>query len=189
MNIVYTFLITIMLFSCSSTEENLTATATNPPIKVLYLTGGWYHNYDTQAKMIKEFIPQHINAVVDVNNDFNSFSNPQIAEKYDCVIMNFCYAKSKDDKIVANLTNIVKEGKSMLVIHGSMHTFRDAGKTTDEWVNFLGIHSRRHDRNKKAGYKVTKISNDPIVKKLPNNWFVKPGELYRIISAKKTLHA
>ena len=195
MRLFFTLLTITILFSCSSTKRsnlNNQSTKSNyltkdDVIQVLYLTGGWYHNYDTQTTMIKTFIPHYIKANVDSRNDFDSFSNPQIADGYDFIIINFCYADSKDKKIITNLSNIVKKGKSVLVIHGSMHTFRNAGNITNDWATFLGIYSKNHDRHKMGGYVVTKVSNNHIVQKLPKTWICKPGELYRVISTARNI--
>jgi type 1 glutamine amidotransferase len=58
-----------------------------------------------------------------------------------------------------------------------MHTYRAAG--IDDWREFLGVTSRRHDHQSK--YPVKQVQPvHPIMKNVPENWVTPMDELYVI---------
>jgi uncharacterized protein len=64
-----------------------------------------------------------------------------------------------------------------VVIHCAMHTYR--ATDIDDWREFLGVTSRRHDHQSK--YPVTPIATDqPILKGFPEKWVTPMDELYII---------
>ena len=57
-----------------------------------------------------------------------------------------------------------------------MHTYRSA--EIDDWREFLGITSRRHDHQ--SNYPVKKVTEHLILKGIPDNWVTAKDELYVI---------
>ena len=55
-----------------------------------------------------------------------------------------------------------------------MHTYRAA--QFDDWRNFLGVTSKRHDH--KANYPVKQLVKHPILEGMPKDWKTPKDELY-----------
>ena len=192
MKFIQFLIISILHISCATDIREGEYTKSSVPIKVLYLTGGFYHDFFSQTQMLEKFIPHYINASVTTRNDFDNFSNRKIADGYDFVIMNFCHSKPSTSKIIKNyesvmenLANIIKKGKPVLAIHATVHSFKRTKKIFEKWVKVLGVNSQRHD--KARDFKVNKIKEHPITKYLPKRWTSKNDELYNIISEEKSL--
>ena len=93
------------------------------------------------------------------------------------MIHNECFANTDDPDYVRSITAAHKAGVNAVVIHCAMHTYRKA--TIDDWREFLGVTSRRHDHQ--AEYPVKVIAKDhPIMKGFPDEWSTPKDELYII---------
>jgi type 1 glutamine amidotransferase len=159
------------------------------PIKVLMITGGGWHDYKTQAPLLKKTIESQINATVDIK--WTSTKEhpvkpktevlPQImamdfAKGYDVVFHNHCHVGFKDDiKINEVIDNHIKNKVGVVLTHGSFHTFRD----TNAWDRLCGVHCRTHGR--KAPIDVEFINKiHPVSKAINLDRFkTTEGELYR----------
>ena len=64
-----------------------------------------------------------------------------------------------------------------IVIHCAMHTYR--ATDVDDWREFLGVTTRRHDHQ--GSYAVKKSDGkNPILKGVPDDWTIASDELYVI---------
>ena len=89
----------------------MTSCASEPPkpIKALLLTGGCCHDYDAQKKLIKNFTKDKINIEWTVLHEggkggdhrFSIYSEKGWADKFDVVVHNECFAKTKDDVFIS----------------------------------------------------------------------------------------
>lgn len=153
------------------------------PLKALMITGGGYHDYKNQKKIIAEGISARANVewTVVLENPKRGvlpkvYKNKDWAKGYDVIVHNECYAGYTDAK---GIERIVKDhldrGVGSVMIHCAMHTFRD-GKTK-EWDKLVGVESRRHGAH--FAYVVKNLAPDhPITKAMPGNWMTPKGELY-----------
>jgi len=153
------------------------------PLKGLLITGGGYHDYENQKKILTEGISDRTNiewTVVLENPKPGElpkvYQNQDWIKGYDVIVHNECFAKYDD---VEGIERIVKShldhGVGVVMIHCAMHTFRD-GKTK-EWDKLVGVESRRHG----AHFPITvrNIGRDhPIMKNAPATWTTPKGELY-----------
>jgi type 1 glutamine amidotransferase len=155
------------------------------PIKALLVTGGGYHDYPAQKKILTEGVSARANVewtiVHDPSKEDNHkmplFENPNWADGYDIVVHNQCYAAITDAKYVAKAVEPHKNGTPAIVVHCAMHTFRDL--KSDEWREFLGVSTFRHGRQHPLDVKVL-TPEDPIMKGFPQPWVTVNEELYRI---------
>lgn len=153
------------------------------PLRALLITGGGYHDYQTQKKILTDGISARANVewtIVLENPKPGVF--PKVFEKkdwingFDVVIHNQCFAKYSDD---AGVERVVKDhldaGVGVVMIHCAMHAFRDS--KTKEWDRLVGVQSRRH--GPKFPIVVKNLGPDhPITGKLPGAWTTPKGELY-----------
>jgi hypothetical protein len=142
-------------------------------LSVLLVTGGCCHDYEFQSKAM-QLAAQQKGIPIDwtiVNQGgkgtkamIDLYKNPKWFEGFDVVIHNECFADTDDEAYIRSITKPHFEGVNAVVIHCAMHTYRSA--KIDDWREFLGVTSRKHDHQ--ARYPVTVIKEDhPIMKSVP----------------------
>jgi type 1 glutamine amidotransferase len=156
------------------------------PIHALIITGGCCHDYDFQTKAIKRAAAlAGVDVIWEVVNaggkgtqaQIDLYNDPNWAKEYDVVIHNECFANTTDPEYVRKITTAHKAGANAVVIHCAMHTYRAA--KIDDWREFLGVTSRRHEH--KSEYPVKVVATDhPIMKDFPEGYKTPKDELYVI---------
>lgn len=158
----------------------------NASIDVLLVTSGCCHDYDFQTKSMQlAFRDRGIQAnwtVVAQGGkgtaaQIDLYDNPNWADGFDLVIHNECFAKTDDADYIRRITDAHRRGVNAMVIHCAMHSYRDA--EIDDWRQFLGVTSRRHEH--KSEYPVKVINADhPVMADVPPNYVTQSDELYVI---------
>lgn len=156
------------------------------PIHALIVTGGCCHDYDYQTSAIKKAAAiAGVDIVWEVVNEggkgtkaqIDLYDDPDWAKDYDVVIHDECFANTTDPAYIRKITAAHKAGANAVVIHCAMHTYRAA--KIDDWREFLGVTSRRHEH--KSEYPVKVVAKDhPIMKGFPDNYITPKDELYVI---------
>ncbi len=156
------------------------------PIKALIVTSGCCHDYDFQSKMLQiggrqREMPIEWTIVSEggkgTKAQIKLYDDPDWAKGYDVVIHNECFAGTADPDYVRKITSAHKAGVNAVVIHCAMHTYRAA--KIDDWREFLGVTSRRHEHQSK--YPVDVVAEDhPIMANFPGDYVTHMDELYVI---------
>ena len=121
------------------------------PFRVLLITGGCCHNYTFQTQALKEAVAKLARAEWTVVNEGGTgtkaqiplYENPDWSKGFDVVVHNECFADTTDHEYIRKITHAHKAGVPAVVIHCAMHTYRAID--IDDWREFLGVTSRRHD--------------------------------------------
>ena len=103
------------------------------PLRALMITGGGYHDYKNQKKIIAEGVSARANVewTVVLENPKRGalpkvYENKDWAKGYDVIVHNECYAGYTDaegiDRIVKDHLDL---GVGSVMIHCAMHTFRN----------------------------------------------------------------
>jgi len=161
------------------------------PIKALLISGGNAHDYATQAKLVPEGLNARANIEWTVvtpggpgNKQIDVYKKPGWAKDYDIVVHNECYAevgKAPGDKeFVEGIAKAHEDGVPAIVIHGSLHAYRDADKVTDEWRKCLGVTSTYHEAGGRDLEVKTVKADHPIMIGIPEKWTCAKEELYVI---------
>ncbi|WP_207423969.1 ThuA domain-containing protein [Desertivirga brevis] len=158
--------------------------ASKKPLKILLITGGCCHNYPAQTEQLKKAVSKNTTAEWTVINEggtgttatISLYSKEAWAKGYDLVVHNECFADTKDPDYIKKITSAHAKGVPAVVIHCAMHTYRTA--EIDDWREFLGVTSRRHDHQ--SQYPVQKTGDHYITKDLPKQWTGPKDELYII---------
>ena len=151
------------------------------PINAMIVTGGPFHDYSGQSKILMDTL----GAVMPINwtvvqgmthtTDLKLplYNNPDWARGMDIVIHNECWA---DTDLPAQLVqNITRPPVARMFLHCTLHSYRVM--TDDSWRELIGMTSRRHTRSHNILLKWSE--GDPITAGLPP--FVTPiDELYVI---------
>ncbi|TWU04374.1 ThuA domain-containing protein [Stieleria varia] len=156
------------------------------PLSLLLITSGCCHDYDFQTKSMQlAFEKQGVEANWTVVNEGGTgtkaeiefYNNPDWAKGFDVVIHNECFAGTTNPEYIRKVTSPHHAGVNAVVIHCAMHTYRDA--TIDDWREFLGVTSRRHEHQ--SNYEIKVVAADhPIMKSFPDGHKTAKDELYVI---------
>ena len=155
------------------------------PIKALLVTGGCCHNYTFQTQALQEGLKPYAEIDWTVVNEGGKGTHAKIglyedlnwAKSFDVVVHNECFASTKDEVYIKQITEAHKSGVPAVVIHCAMHTYRAAA--FDDWRALLGVTSRRHDHQSQYPVQVV-APNHPIMKGFPEDWTSPKDELYII---------
>ena len=155
------------------------------PIKALLVTGGGYHDYKGQEKILTEGVSKRISVTwgvihQDAKGTKEALSKKGWSDGYDIVVYNLCHAHEKDASFVESLSKIHNSGKPAVAIHCAMHSYhwKIPGKTK-HWPAMLGVTSPRHGPH--AQITVTNVKPEhPVMKGFPKQWVTPKGELYHI---------
>lgn len=157
--------------------------ATPPPLKILLVTGGGFHDYPTQSRILSQGLEERLHAEVTVNlsneEHHPAYSGERWAEGFDVVIHNTCATGNTDDpEQVKIITDEHARGIPAVMLHCAMHCFRPGGP--HEYQKLLGVLSRNHEKHHPVT--ITKKSDHPIMAGFPEEWTTPKGELYRILN-------
>ena len=155
------------------------------PLRILLVTGGCCHNYVFQTEAIKASLPATVRAEWTVVNEGGKGTTAMIplydkadwAKGYDLVIHNECFADTKDPEYIRRITAAHHRGVNAVVIHCAMHSYRAA--EVDDWREFLGVTSRRHDHQSQYPVKAV-AGKHKILSGVPAEWTGPKDELYVI---------
>ncbi len=155
------------------------------PLRILLVTGGCCNNYAFQTEAIKASLPASVSAEWTVVNEGGTGTTAMIslydkadwAKGYDLVIHNECFADTKDPEYIKKISSAHYKGVNSVVINCAMHSYRAA--EIDEWREFLGVTSRRHDHQSR--YPVKSLSTKhKVLEGVPSEWTGPKDELYII---------
>ena len=158
------------------------------PIKVLLVTGGCCHDYPYQTRAMQAAFEEHkVEAKWTVVNEGGNgtraeiglYDNPDWAKGYDVVVHNECFADTRSADYIRKITKAHYDGEPAVVIHCAMHTYRAA--QVDDWREFLGMTSRRHDHQANYPVKIVEAEH-PITQGIDADWVTPKDELYIIES-------
>ena len=161
------------------------SSASKRPLRALLITGGCCHNYKLQSESLTNAVAQLTPVQWTVVNEggngtraqISLYDHPNWAQGYDVVVHNECFADTVDTNYIRRITAAHHAGTPAVVVHCAMHTYRSA--TMDDWREFLGVTSRRHDHQSRYAVKKTEPAH-PIVQGIPDGWQTPMDELYVI---------
>jgi type 1 glutamine amidotransferase len=155
------------------------------PLQVLLITGGCCHNYPFQAGQLTNAVARRADVRFTVVNEGGTGTRGQIglydrkdwAKPYDVVVHNECFADTADADYIGRILAAHRGGTPAVVVHCAMHTYRAA--SFDDWREFLGVTSRRHDHMSRYPVKIVEPGH-PVMKSMPASWTTAMDELYVI---------
>ncbi|MSU58524.1 MAG: ThuA domain-containing protein [Pedosphaera sp.] len=171
--------LTVALTSCT------TSPAQPKPLRALLITGGCCHNYPFQAHQLTNAVAKLANVAWTVvmeggsgtRAEISLYDKPDWAKGFDVVVHNECFADTTNQVYIRQITSAHQAGVPAVVIHCAMHTYR--ATDIDDWREFLGVTSRRHDHQSKYPVKLVEPVH-PILKGVSDKWVSPMDELYVI---------
>jgi type 1 glutamine amidotransferase len=174
------FVKSLLLFVVLTSVAISAAAGESPrPLNVLLIASGCCHDYNALAPFLSSHLESLINTKIEVHLGLDAIENADFARNYDAVIYDVC----EEDTAAANLDHVVdavRAGKSAVMIHCSIHAFRNSPKV-HEWETLCGMRSKVHDAF--GPFTMTKYdAHSPITKSFPDRWTTAGDELYQTIS-------
>jgi uncharacterized protein len=156
------------------------------PLRVLMLTGGCCHDYETQKTILSAGIAERANVDFTIvheggngtKHQFEMLKKPGWEKDFDAVLYNICFAMETDKDYIDSVTNTHKAGLPAVALHCTYHSYH--WKTdTDSWERFIGVTSPNH--GPKAAITMTPVKPEhPVMKGFPKSWKTPMGELYNV---------
>ena len=169
-----------------TTGAEPSSSSSKPPLKVLFLTGGGYHDYQKLAPHLTTQLHERIAADFTVEFGLKVLSDPKFADPYDAVIYDVCDDEAPD-AFLEHALQSVRGGKPAVMIHCAVHAFRRSPKIS-EWETCCGMRSKVHDPF--GPFTVRRLDPEsPITKQFPEEWKTAGDELYQTISIDPKSHA
>jgi len=167
------------LISCNSEQQQ--------PIQALLITGGGWHDYDTQEELLinamNERLGDRIEWTVVHEGDGEPDHHVSVmmeenwAAEYDLIIHNTGFGRVDDPEYVSHFVQN-HLGTPAVLIHASVHSYRYA-EPADPWFEFMGLQSMWHEGQRE--FEVENIAPDhPIMRDFPETWLTPPDEVYVI---------
>lgn len=174
-----------ILFACTPrpTDESVKRP---PPLKVLWIAGGVFHDYDALVPLLTARLGAQVNATFDVKRDLEVWRDEKFADPYDAVVDQFC----RDDAegvLIDHALQATRSGKPTVILHCGVHSFRNSDRV-GEWERCCGMRSKVHDPYQP--FETVKL--DPahsITKAWPEKWSTAGDELYQTIEFLPGSHA
>lgn len=148
------------------------------PIKILWCTGGGFHDYKGLEPVLTKAIQKHAGIPIEfvASTDPKAWAKKGFADKYDAIVLFFTVHDKDGKPIVDNIAATIHAGKPALVIHGTLHSYRELAADRDAYCEAIGLTSVKHDKAKEIATK--KVSDHPILEGWPADWKTSRDELY-----------
>jgi uncharacterized protein len=162
------------------------AAQTARPIRALYVTGGGFHDFPAQEKIVPPGIAARTNIVWTIDRTADTSTAVLIArhrdtkwaDEFDVVVYNMSFSYVVDPQWIERIAHAHRDkGVAAVILHGATHSYRRS--TTDAWRELMGAASMRHDTRR--DFRLERVApTSPIVKALPKEWGPGSDELYNI---------
>lgn len=155
------------------------------PIRALLVTGGGWHDYEAQEKMLTEGINERIGDKIEwtiihegdgaPDHQASVMKQDNWAEDYDVVVHNTGFGRVRDPDFVARFVEHHK-GTPAVLIHAAIHSYRYS-EPADPWFEFMGLQSMVHeDQNR---FEVENVAPEhPIMEGFPKAFPAPKDEVY-----------
>lgn len=154
------------------------------PIRALYITGGGFHDFVTQARIVPPGIAERTNIEWTIDHSADTATaaliarhrNTAWADQFDVVVYNMSFSWVVDPQWIERIAHAHRDkGVGAVILHGATHSYRRS--TTDAWRELMGAASMRHDSQRQVRLERMAVAH-PILKDLPKGWSPGIDELY-----------
>jgi type 1 glutamine amidotransferase len=176
----------VLLLLCLCAIATPVAAQQAPPIRALYVTGGGFHDFEAQEKILPPGIAARTNIVWTIDHSAGKSTEMLIprhqtiawADSFDVVVYNMSFSNVVDPAWIERIAHAHRDkGVAAVILHGATHSYRRS--TTLAYKELMGVASMRHDTQRE--FRIERIAPDnPIVKALPKEWGPGSDELYNI---------
>ncbi|MEX0995204.1 MAG: ThuA domain-containing protein, partial [Balneolaceae bacterium] len=174
---VFLLLLIPMVLSCAAQQE--------APIQALLITGGGWHDYETQEPLLTRGISERLDGEIEWTIVHEGDKEPDYhvsilqednwTEGFDVVVHNTGFGRVTDPDFVAHFVEHHK-GTPAVIIHAAVHSYRYA-EPADPWFEFMGFQSMSHESQRR--FDVENLAPEhPIMNGFPETWMTPMDEVY-----------
>ncbi len=156
-------------------------------IQVLLVTGGGWHDYETQEELLIQAMDERIGDRIEwtvvhegdgePNHHVSIMREENWAADYDLVVHNTGFGRVNDPEYVSHVVQH-HLGTPAVLIHAAVLSYRYA-EPADPWFEFMGLQSMWHEDQRE--FEVENIAPDhPIMRDFPETWTTPADEVYVI---------
>ncbi len=156
-----------------------------PPLNVLMITGGGWHDYDTQKQILENEIGKRTQIEFTIDHEggddaeakISRHENSDWGSEFDLVLYNMCYSQVDDVEWIERIVDThVEYQLPAVMLHCGIHNYRS---DTMRWFEFAGARSHRHESHRPFTVENMEPGH-PVMKHFPRTWRTPDGELYEI---------
>ena len=184
-------LFTAVFATSSPVDEGRGAHQGTPPqaaraIRALYVTGGGFHDFVAQEKILPPGIAQRVRIDWTIDHSAGKATDVMIerhkntdwTKAFDVVVYNMSFSHVVDAEWIARLAGAHRDsGVAAVILHGAVHSYRRSESRA--WGELMGAFSMRHDRQRPLTIEST-ASDHPILRGFPRKWETIDEELYEL---------
>jgi len=184
-------LFTSVLTVSSAAEPETSAPQQKPAgtpraIRALYITGGGFHDFPSQEKILPPGVAQRIRIEWTIDHTAGKSTealiprheNTDWTKTFDVVVYNMSFSHVVDPAWIERLTGAHRDsGVPAVILHGAVHSYRRS--ESNAWGELMGAFSMRHDRQRPLVIEVV-TPKHPVARGLPAKWETINEELYEI---------
>jgi type 1 glutamine amidotransferase len=156
------------------------------PIRALYVTGGGFHDFVAQEKIVPPAIAKQ--ARIDWTIDHTAGKSTEVlierhkntdwTKSFDVVLYNMSFSHVVDPEWIERLARAhYDSGVGAVILHGAVHSYRRSKSRA--WGELMGAFSMRHDQQRPLVVE-TVAKDHPVLRGLPPKWETIPEELYEL---------
>jgi type 1 glutamine amidotransferase len=156
------------------------------PIRALYVTGGGFHDFVAQEKIVPAAVAERVRIDWTVDHTAGTSTETLIerhrdtgwSKMFDVVLYNMSFSHVVDREWIERLARAHRDsGVGAVILHGAVHSYRRSESRA--WGELMGAFSMRHDRQRPLT--VEAVAKDhPILRGLPDKWVTISEELYEL---------
>jgi len=168
-----------------STGQGTTAGAPRS-IRALYVTGGGFHEFVKQEKILPPGIAERVKVHWTVDHTagtstevmIDRHKNTDWTKDFDVVLYNMSFSHVVDVDWIERLAAAHRDsGVGAVILHGAVHSYRRSESRA--WGELMGAFSLRHDRQRPLTVEWV-AQGHPILRGLPEKWVTSSEELYEL---------
>ncbi len=155
-------------------------------IRALYVTGGGFHDFVAQEKILPPGVAQRLKVEWTIDHTAGTSTEVRIdrhkntdwTKPFDVVVYNMSFSHVVDVDWIERLAGAHRDsGVAAVILHGAVHSYRRSESRA--WGELMGAFSMRHDRQRPLTVEAV-APNHPILRGFPSKWETINEELYEL---------
>jgi type 1 glutamine amidotransferase len=157
-----------------------------PPIRGLYVTGGGFHDFVAQEKIVPAAVAERVRIDWTIDHTAGKSTEALIdrhrdtawTKAFDVVLYNMSFSHVVDREWIERLARAHHDsGVGAVILHGAVHSYRRSESRA--WGELMGAFSMRHDSQRPLTVEAV-AKEHPILRGLPEKWVTTSEELYEL---------
>ena len=184
--LVFASVLTLVLNLQSAAVPPDASEAQARPLRLLYVTGGGFHDFVAQEKVLPPGIAERIKVDWTIDHTAGKSTETLIdrhrttdwTKEFDAVVYNMSFSHVVDREWIERLARAHHDsGVGAVMVHGAVHSYRRSESRA--WGELMGAFSMRHDAQRPLTVQ-TMAKDHAILRGFPERWETINEELYEL---------